>query len=535
MALVFLEELFLRVLVASDGVQGLQLFREHAPDIVLSDHIMPGLSGVEMAREIRRFDQHTSIILMTASIDHETLIEAINLGVNRFIPKPLDPTVLERIFAELIRELVDRRELGKCRLQELELLRDRDRYHSIQQETARRKERHVVRHDLRDKLVAGGKGSLWGIKVTHAPRDIMCGDGYTIRTLFDGRQLIFLVDAMGSGLSASLSALLATSFCNYQVDHLHQWHTFNLQLFLMRFQEYLGGILLDEEALSCGFLLVDLAGGELEMAMFGLPPMLVRGLDGSVRRIPGANPPLCIHSAAIDFAALSLAEVADLMIMTDGVTDASLHGGGTYRERLDRDFSDSPTLESLLRLFALHTESEERDDRTLLQLQRLDLPAAWSWRSADQARTGQPAATAEKLVQDLSGRISLSSRERSDLETAVGLALAGALACPPAAAEREAEGFLPQALQNTPRQGPPPSPSAAGSACSASLWLGAGRPLLTVEIVDNGPDAAVSWRKPAEDRSLERIAPLCDAVFVGGEGRRLLLLKTIEGGAVSAH
>jgi hypothetical protein len=44
---------------------------------------------------------------------------------------------------------------------------------------------------------------------------------YTVRRLPDGRLLVFLVDAMGSGLFASLSAMLAAPFSNHLVEHLH--------------------------------------------------------------------------------------------------------------------------------------------------------------------------------------------------------------------------------------------------------------------------------------------------------------------------
>ena len=123
----------------------------------------------------------------------------------------------------------------------------------------------------------------------------MCGDGYSVRNLFDGRQLLFVVDAMGSGMSASLTAMLATSFFNYQVENLHLWGNFTLRIFLKRFKEYLASMLLEEEVLSCGFFLVDLVKEEIKAAVFALPPLLLRGMDGSIRRICGENPPIGIY------------------------------------------------------------------------------------------------------------------------------------------------------------------------------------------------------------------------------------------------
>ena len=532
-----LKGLFRHIWVAEDGTRGLQLFAEHGPDIVLSDQIMPGLSGQEMFRQIRALDQETPLILMTSSLDNEALMAAINLGVNRFIPKPFDYDALLRVLDDMVRESINRRELGVRRLQELELLRDRDSYNSIQQETARRKERHVVRHDLRNQLVTGANGIRWGLSVTHSPRDIMCGDGYTIRTLFDGRQLLFVVDAMGSGLSASLSALLATSFCNYQVDHLHQWQNFNLQLFLMRFQEYLGGILLEEEALCCGFLLVDLLSQKLEMAMFGLPPLLVRRLDGSTLRVPGSNPPLSIYSDELKFDRLCLAEVADVLVMTDGVTDASLPDGGSYRERLDQDFRRSPTLASLQRLFGLHTEPDDRDDLTLLHLQRLDFDSHWNWQGEPVLRREQLVDTIDGFLRALVAQVALQKEERSELELLLDKALVNALEHDCFGIDCKEKSSLPaMGACGLPRAALCGTQSGAGIALSASLWRGAERPLLIVEIGNNGPGLpGALLRISHEAGGLQEVGRHCDAIYLGAPGCRMLFLKTIEGKDGHAH
>ncbi|OGU14187.1 MAG: hypothetical protein A2076_01950 [Geobacteraceae bacterium GWC2_53_11] len=502
MLLIKLKHIFTHVEVAADGAKGLQLFRDQAPDIILSDQIMPCLSGLDMFRKIRAIDQNIPLILMTSFMDNDILLEAINLGVNRFIPKPFNHEVLVRVLTELKLEVSGKRYMEQCRLQEITLLRYRDQYNAMQQEAARRKERHVARHDLRNKVIYGADGIRWGITVTHTPRDILCGDGYTIRNLPDGRQLVFMVDAMGSGLSASLSALLATSFCNYLVDHA----TVSLKTLITGFQEYLNGILMEDEVLSCGFFLVDLMSRKLEMAVCGLPPLLVRTLDGLVRRVPGANPPLHGCSGSIEITTLSLSDIADVMVMTDGITDASLSESSTYRDRLENDFQASPTLAALLRRFRLHTVRGEQDDLTLLQLQRLDLPAAWNWRQEFE-ETGQRTGTIHGLLEALAGEIDLKREERSELEILLNEALTNDLA----QGRLKAPGML-----------------------SASLWQGALSPLLTLELTDIWPGLD-QFRNASEGSVLDNIRHHCDCAYIQDPGSRLLLLKTIVGGADYAH
>lgn len=514
-AIQHLSGLFTEVFVAADGLAGLQLFQAHPPDLVLSDQNMPGLSGLEMFHEIRAVDKTIPLILLTGYMNNATLLEAINLGVNRFIPKQNDLSILVRVVKEMIQELLDQRQLEQCRRQEMEVLRQQDRYNSMQQEAGRRKERHLARHDLRHRVITGAEGVRWGINVASSARDILCGDGYTIRNLTDGRQFIFLVDAMGSGLSAALTALLTTSFCNYQVGRRHRTPNFSLGIFLEHFQEYLAGILLDEETLSCDFLLLDLQAQEIEMAIFGMPPLLLRRLDGSTRSIRGANPPLSIYSNGPEIIKYSLAEVADLMLMTDGITDASIPGGGAYRERLEADFRASPTLASLLRRYRFHTKRTADDDLTLLHIQRLDLPAAWNWRANTASQASQRARVIDDFLTALTEQTGLASKKG-----------------------RELVDLLQLALIETPGVGnPDPDPRhKAKPRFSASVWRGAEQPLLLIEIGQDGagllPDnltnthAETTWKTATSN---------CDSYFIDGPGSCMMLLTTIEGDHDYAH
>lgn len=81
---------FENVLVADNGEDALKLFESNRVDIVISDIIMPKLNGVKLAKEIKKIAPSTFVMLVTASNDHEYLMEAIEAGVNRFILKPLN-------------------------------------------------------------------------------------------------------------------------------------------------------------------------------------------------------------------------------------------------------------------------------------------------------------------------------------------------------------------------------------------------------------------------------------------------------------
>ena len=91
--------------LAANGREGLELVREHAPDIVITDLEMPVMDGLEMIRRLRReLDYAGPVLVVTAYNDEEH-----HTGLaDGYVPKPV---VLERLF-EAMEALVDTPEKG---------------------------------------------------------------------------------------------------------------------------------------------------------------------------------------------------------------------------------------------------------------------------------------------------------------------------------------------------------------------------------------------------------------------------------------
>jgi len=85
-----LQRIVTELYVAENGQQGLELYREKRPDIIMSDILMPVMNGLEMAREIRQLDRDSQIVMLTAYSDTEYLLECIRLGINQYVQKPVD-------------------------------------------------------------------------------------------------------------------------------------------------------------------------------------------------------------------------------------------------------------------------------------------------------------------------------------------------------------------------------------------------------------------------------------------------------------
>ena len=78
------------LLVAENGKTGLELFEKHLPDIVITDINMPVLDGVRMSAEIKAIQPDAIIIIVSAYCDANYLLNAIDIGINHYILKPID-------------------------------------------------------------------------------------------------------------------------------------------------------------------------------------------------------------------------------------------------------------------------------------------------------------------------------------------------------------------------------------------------------------------------------------------------------------
>lgn len=82
---------------ADNGEQGLRVFVEHRPDIVMTDISMPRMDGLEMAERIREMDPDVPIIVITAFEDRNLFKKAISLGVTSYLTKPIERETLREV------------------------------------------------------------------------------------------------------------------------------------------------------------------------------------------------------------------------------------------------------------------------------------------------------------------------------------------------------------------------------------------------------------------------------------------------------
>lgn len=90
---------------ASNGIEALELCRQHEPDILVTDIMMPGLNGLELIREVRHLLPDLKIVIISGYNDFEYAKTAMKFGIADYLLKPVDEEellqVLERIKSEI--------------------------------------------------------------------------------------------------------------------------------------------------------------------------------------------------------------------------------------------------------------------------------------------------------------------------------------------------------------------------------------------------------------------------------------------------
>ncbi len=109
--------------VAENGAAGLEAYRSQRPQLVVTDLMMPGMDGLQMGREIRALDPEVPIVVTTAFEQHDYLMRSIDLGVDKYVTKPIDVERLLEALLHCARRLRAQESLARQRALDAEQLR----------------------------------------------------------------------------------------------------------------------------------------------------------------------------------------------------------------------------------------------------------------------------------------------------------------------------------------------------------------------------------------------------------------------------
>ena len=98
------EEDFQVVAEAENGVEAVEKYKEHKPDIVTMDIVMPEMTGIEALKEIMGLDSGANVIMCSALGQDSLVMEALDAGAKDFIVKPFQPEKVLDVVTRILDE-----------------------------------------------------------------------------------------------------------------------------------------------------------------------------------------------------------------------------------------------------------------------------------------------------------------------------------------------------------------------------------------------------------------------------------------------
>ncbi|MEQ9243079.1 PP2C family protein-serine/threonine phosphatase [Roseovarius indicus] len=325
---------------ASSGHKALQLCHEDPPDLVLSDWMMPGLSGLEFCEEFRKMhrDGYGYFILLTSKSDKQDMARGFDAGADDFLTKPVNSgelrariTAAERV-VRMERELTEKNRMIRTTLDELQSIHDSINGDLIE---ARRLQQSLVRDRQRD--FGGAEVSLMLHSCGHVGGDLV--GMFPINMSEIG---IYGIDVSGHGIS---SALMTARLAGYLSAHTPEQ---NIAIvagqggdFLARcpretvaiLNELILGEIETEHYFTLLLAIANIVTGDITFVQAGHPSPIVQRASGAVEIVgDGGFPVGLLNRASYRSETVRLAPGDRFLIHSDGITESRRPDGRMLSE-----------------------------------------------------------------------------------------------------------------------------------------------------------------------------------------------------------
>ena len=317
------------VTAAASGEEALAICREDLPDLVLSDWVMPGMSGLDFCKAFRKISKHqfAYFIILTSKSEKDEVALGLDSGADDFLSKPVNRDELrarlnagERII-EMHRELRRGNQLLSDTVDELQgmydaLDRDLLEAKTLQQSLLREPFKTFDGSDV--SLLLRSSGHVGGDLVGHFPAG-------------EGKLGLFALDVSGHGISSALmTARLAGYLSATSPDHnvaLEKNDAGELtprapQSVVTDLNDLVLGEMKTEHYFTLLLAIVDLATGHVVMSQAGHPHPIVLRKDGRVEQFGNGGFPVGLLMG-VDFEQFDfqLAPGDKLLMSSDGITE----------------------------------------------------------------------------------------------------------------------------------------------------------------------------------------------------------------------
>lgn len=350
--------MFKEVHCARNGLEGLKRFEENEIDIVITRYQMSECNGLQMSRKIRKTDPSVPIIMVTSLESIEILKEAIDLHITNFLKRPFTRSSLMATFNQAVKSIIVDRCIMKEQTQKIT-------YSNYQEGITFAKEKIITKNDLQN----GDKLLGFTCDVVYKPKDTLSGDSYIIRKINDDEYFIFLVDGMGKGISASVTAMLCSSFIDYFINkQLENEEAFSLKKLLQEVVKFIKPNLLKYEVLSAHFLHFKQNTQTVDYAIFSMPPVLYMLNSDEVLKLKSNNTPMASYTKEFNIDTLDIHKLSKMIIYSDGLNENTVDDSQTsYNAYIADDFKQANSVKEFEHLYQKKIKTQE-DDITYILL-----------------------------------------------------------------------------------------------------------------------------------------------------------------------
>ena len=336
-----------RVTECESALAGLDMCRASDIDIIISDWMMPGMTGLEFCKEFRDLDRESYgyFVLLTSKSEKTEIADGLEAGADDFLTKPVASNELRARLRAGERMLATQAELlAKNRVIASTLVELQKLYDSLDRDLieARKLQQTLIRDRVRDygwarvSLILRNSGRVGGDLVGSFRVD-------------DDRVVVYSIDVSGHGVaSAMMTARLAGFLTGSSPEQNLAFQTGpNGDHVLLppaavvdRFNRLMLEEIQAEQYFTMALAVIDRQSGTLDLVQAGHPhPLLVRR-TGEVQKLgDGGLPVGLVSEARFDQVRLQLAPGDRLILCSDGFTECPLPNG--------QDFGEDGLIESL--------------------------------------------------------------------------------------------------------------------------------------------------------------------------------------------
>ena len=356
------------IIFADNGEEAFAKFLASQVDIIITDYSMPKLNGLEMSKKIRALNENIPIILVSSIESLDVIVEALHININHFIKKPIEHQEVMHTIVKTSKILIANEYIEEQRRKKIEAFQAKERYNSYQEDLALAKELNILRNDFYYQMLTSNGISL--VDFLYQPLDVVSGDAYSARIIDEHNTFYLMVDGMGKGLSASLSAMIITSFINHIIDKMIHHDAFDLGLLIHESIGYIKPILLDEEALAIDYILINNEDNMIYYSKFAMPALLMQTKEHEVIKLRSNNPPLSKWQDTFNLDSYSIENITKFLIYSDGIVENITKNGKPYSTYIEEDFINSFTREDFKNSFFEKIDGQE-DDITLIYIHKI--------------------------------------------------------------------------------------------------------------------------------------------------------------------